>query len=142
MLLLVAYDGSDGAEASLAMASTLARAADAEVLLLRVLNPRTAAVDVVAPTTEQAMAVVEARERQALAAAADAGDTPAAQTLVALQERGEDVAETIERIATERAASIIVIGSRRAAGVAGLVLGSVTQHVLRNAPCPVLVVRP
>lgn len=139
MRLLVAYDGSDGARASLREAAGLARAAGGEVLLLRVLNPLTDARDVVAPTTEQAMAVVVARERQALAAAA--AETPGADVLVVEQARGEDAAETIERVAAERAASMIVIGSCRAAGMKGLVLGSVTQHVLRHAPCPVLVVR-
>jgi nucleotide-binding universal stress UspA family protein len=37
---------------------------------------------------------------------------------------------------------LVAIASQRAAGVKGLVLGSVTQHVLRLSGRPVLVVRP
>jgi nucleotide-binding universal stress UspA family protein len=39
-------------------------------------------------------------------------------------------------------ADIIVIGTHARAGVSRLVMGSVAEHVVRAAPCPVLVVRP
>jgi nucleotide-binding universal stress UspA family protein len=39
-------------------------------------------------------------------------------------------------------ASLLVVGSRGHGQVAGLVAGSVSQHLARHAPCPVVVARP
>ena len=39
-------------------------------------------------------------------------------------------------------ADIIVLGSSARPRVTRLLLGSVSEHVLQTAPCPVLVVRP
>ena len=143
MRLLVAFDGSEGARAALREASALARETGAQVVLLHVLNPLLDAADVVAPTTEAAMLVVSARARASLeAAVAEAGLGVNGVTCVVEELRhGEDDAEAIERVAAEQAATMIVISSRRVASVAGTMLGSVTNHVLRHAPCPVLVVR-
>ena len=143
MRLLVAFDGSEGAQAALREAAALARETSAEVVLLCVLNPLIDAADVVAPTTVEAMVVVRQQVQDALTDAATAVALDSARTTIDVVEveRGEDTAEAIERMAAERAATMIVISSRLAASVLGAVLGSVTAHVIRNAPCPVLVVR-
>ena len=54
---------------------------------------------------------------------------------------GEPVAEIVKK-ASELDADLIVIGTHGRTGLSRLVLGSVTEGVLRNAPCPVLCVRP
>jgi nucleotide-binding universal stress UspA family protein len=51
-----------------------------------------------------------------------------------------DVAATICRVAEELPADVIVLGSHGRTGLKRIVLGSVSEHVVRHAPCPVLVV--
>ena len=51
-------------------------------------------------------------------------------------------ADAILRLAQERAMSLIVLGTHGWRGLDHLMLGSVTERVLRHAPCPVLAVRP
>jgi nucleotide-binding universal stress UspA family protein len=55
---------------------------------------------------------------------------------------GNSPAEDIVALARSEKADLIVIGLRRRTLVGKLVLGSVAQDVLLNAPCPVLAVRP
>jgi nucleotide-binding universal stress UspA family protein len=43
-------------------------------------------------------------------------------------------------LAAERGATVIVAGTRGRGGLKRAVLGSVSDHLVRNAPCPVLVV--
>ena len=47
----------------------------------------------------------------------------------------------IVRLAEELGAGIVVVGSRGRGGVRRALLGSVSDSVVRHAPCPVLVVR-
>jgi len=50
--------------------------------------------------------------------------------------------ETICEVAEEVGASVIVMATHGRKGLGHLVLGSVTERVLRDAPCPVLVIKP
>jgi nucleotide-binding universal stress UspA family protein len=50
-------------------------------------------------------------------------------------------AEEIVRYADARDIELIVMGTHGRSGVAHLVMGSVAEHVVRTAPCPVLLVR-
>jgi nucleotide-binding universal stress UspA family protein len=61
-----------------------------------------------------------------------------AETLV---RRGDAVREICE-LATEREARAIVIGSRGHGGFKRAVLGSVSDQIVRHAPCTVVVTRP
>jgi universal stress protein A len=51
-------------------------------------------------------------------------------------------APTIVQCARDRGSDLLIVGSHGRTGVAHLVMGSVAEHVVRHAPCPVLVVRP
>ncbi len=56
--------------------------------------------------------------------------------------RMEDESGLIASVAAEIDAQIIVVGTRGHGRVAGALLGSVAQGLLRSAPCPVLAVPP
>jgi nucleotide-binding universal stress UspA family protein len=51
-----------------------------------------------------------------------------------------DVATTICRVAEELPADVVIVGSHGRTGLKRILLGSVSEHVVRHAPCPVLVV--
>jgi len=52
-----------------------------------------------------------------------------------------DAREELMRIAIERRADLLVLGSRGRSGIARLMLGSVSAHSASHAPCSVLVVK-
>jgi nucleotide-binding universal stress UspA family protein len=52
-----------------------------------------------------------------------------------------DAAEEIVRFAREVNADLIVMGTHGRTGIGRLLMGSVAEHVLRGAECPVLTVR-
>lgn len=56
-------------------------------------------------------------------------------------EEGGDAATAIVTAAVERDASVLVIGLRHRSAVGKLILGSIAQRVLLDAPCPVLAVK-
>ena len=83
---------------------------------------------------------------------ADALNQDLKQRLVSLVPRNPDVpvthvchggpaGEVICWIAQERECDLVVMGTHGRTGVRHLVLGSVAEHVVRHAPCPVLTVR-
>ena len=61
---------------------------------------------------------------------------------VTLELRTGVVDEAICRYAKENDASLIVIATHGRKGLTHVVLGSVAERVVRNAPCPVLVIKP
>ena len=52
-----------------------------------------------------------------------------------------DPGEAIIEAARSERADLIVVGSHGRSGVGRFLIGSVSDHVVRHAPCPVLVVR-
>ncbi len=60
------------------------------------------------------------------------------ESMIAVGDAGTAVCE----VAEETGAAAIVMGSRGRSGIKRAVLGSVSDHVVRNAPCPVVIVGP
>ena len=52
----------------------------------------------------------------------------------------DDPAIALEREA--KGADLVVVGSRGRSGIAAVILGSVSRHVVDHVPCPVVVVKP
>lgn len=98
------------------------------VHLLHALTPE--GEDVPFPGEDRARATLES----------SAGEVPWNQVVHEIR-RGVNAAPTILEYAAEHDADLIVMGSHGRRGVRRLLLGSVTEEVVRLAPCPVLVVR-
>jgi nucleotide-binding universal stress UspA family protein len=90
------------------------------------------------PTAEQ-IRQAEEKAKEALRARipAEHQGSDRVETLVA---HGAAAPEIL-RIAAEKAASLIVIATHGRTGLLRLALGSVAERVVREAPCPVLVIR-
>ena len=73
-----------------------------------------------------------------LQAAAGELGLASAETLVLRGDAGRALCD----LATERGARAIVLGTRGRGGVKRALLGSVSDDVVRNAPCPVVITRP
>jgi nucleotide-binding universal stress UspA family protein len=141
---LVATDGSDVSLAAARGGCALLRAID-EVTLLTVLTHGTPGDDaggiegpVLSPSEQQ-----DWWERELADARGQLTRTEQVLGTVPVQEVIEEgeAAEAICREAAERHADVIVVGSHGRTGVRRLFLGSVSERVVRHAPCPVLVVR-
>jgi nucleotide-binding universal stress UspA family protein len=82
--------------------------------------------------------LVEEEAHAALARTAE--ELTTAGTVEQLMEVGSAGPELC-RLAAHRGADIIVVGSRGRGAIRRALLGSVSAHVVNNAPCPVIVVR-
>jgi nucleotide-binding universal stress UspA family protein len=58
------------------------------------------------------------------------------------QAMGTDVADEMIKVVQELGAQVLVIGMRHRTPVGKMIMGSVAQQVLLDAPCPVLAVKP
>ncbi len=136
--LLLATDLSDASASATEEAFDLAGRLDARLLVVSVIDPGTlklpggryrARVDQVRERREQlAQALVERGREQGLAVS----------FLVWTGDPGDMIVEAAEA----EHADMVLVGSHGRGPVGRLLLGSVSEHVVRNAPCPVLVVRP
>lgn len=151
--VVAAYDGSAEAEAALRQAVALF--ADRLLLLVSVWEPGLATVQFASPAGELGLsnlppdpatvAAIDEAQRDRAAGVAEAGAQVArglGATAEAVPVADEaNVAETLVRIAAERDACVIVVGSRGLGGIKRHLLGSTTQRLLRDGHRPVLVVR-
>ncbi len=135
--LLLATDLSPASQAATEQALDLARRLGAAILAVSVIDPGTlrlpggrfgARVDQVRATREREAQVLVRRGREL--------GVPV--TFLIWQ---GDPGEVIVEAARSEGVEMIVIGSHGRRGVERALLGSVSDHVVRHAPCPVLVVR-
>ncbi|HWP63374.1 MAG TPA: universal stress protein [Candidatus Binatia bacterium] len=135
--LLLATDLSPASEAATEQALDLARRLGARLLAVSVIDPGTlrlpggrfgARIDQVRASREREAQVLVRRGREL--------GVPV--TFLIWQ---GDPGEVIVEAARSEGVEMIVIGSHGRRGVERALLGSVSDHVVRHAPCPVLVVR-
>jgi nucleotide-binding universal stress UspA family protein len=142
MQLAVAIDWTDKDAAAVKAASKFGESAGATLVLINVFSPWVDMGHATAPTLEEQRAQVTAeRDTYLRELAAGIAGVPV-RTIVEQRHRTEETDACIARVAAELGADILVVASKRASGVRGLILGSTAQGLLRLSPCPVLVVRP
>ena len=144
MHVLIATDGSASSIEAAQRASQLLKPAD-HVTLLSVLTevPGDDAGgfegSVYSPGEQEAL-----WKRELAEAGEELERTAAALTSTAIDKRIEagDVSGTVCRVAADLNVDVIVVGSHGRGAIERLLLGSVSDQIVRHAPCPVLVVRP
>jgi nucleotide-binding universal stress UspA family protein len=130
-----ATDGSDAADRALPYVKTLAAGGDAAVLVVHaeeIMIGRASGYTVYADEQE-----VEEKIRGQVAEARDEGLDA---TFKLVRRNATGAARMISDVARDAGADVIVVGTRGHGPLAGLLVGSVTQHLLHLAPCPVLAV--
>ncbi len=133
--ILCPTDFSDSSEAAFRLAADLARCHRCRLVLLHVLEVPASAYLGGVLVPDPAEQADEARARLERLQP----DGPAVEVERRLVE-GQP-AEEIVQAATETGCDLIVLGTHGRTGVGRLLLGSVAEQVLRNAPCPVLTVK-
>jgi|SRR5688572_18252892 universal stress protein A len=141
--ILVPTDFSETADAALAYAKSLATRLGASLHLLYVFSDLSATATMVPevyvplPPEVRERALDEARESllKRLGTAEEKHFQGTRTIVTGL------TAKEIVQYATDNGIDLIVMGTHGRRGVAHLLLGSVAEHVLRTAPCPVLTVR-
>jgi len=138
--IVAGFDGSSSAREAIAVAARLAQAAGAHLTVLSALPPEVEAWWLASPASldaeilEHHRAAREAELRQA------AGE-------VLREHPGVDASLVVEHghpvprlLAAGEEADLLVVGSRRWGAIGRLVLGTVSEAVVRESPCPTLVV--
>lgn len=152
--VIVAYDGSEEAQAAVRTAATLFAARTLVVvsvwepglaLTMTATSPdQLSGLAYTAPTPET-MATVDRLERDRATDTAEAGVALARELGATAQPHPVpdelDVAETLAGVADERDAAAVVVGSRGLGRVKSRLLGSTSQGLLHHTKRPVVVVR-
>jgi nucleotide-binding universal stress UspA family protein len=139
--ILVPTDLSEGAEEALDYACEIARQFGATVHLLNVIGIPALGVPELGVALTSTMIDSMIRDNQvALEKIADARRNQATIGQVLL--RTGDARDLINQTAKELGVDMIVMSTHGRRGVTRALLGSITETIVRTAPCPVLTVRP
>jgi nucleotide-binding universal stress UspA family protein len=140
--ILVPVDLSSASRAALDVAHALARRLGAQLEVLHVWQPPPVlAPDVSVRTSAGQVLCLEdyAMHRAAADLEAFMAHLPTSEQARAVLRSGS-AAETILRFAEDQKPSMIVMGTHGRRGLERLLMGSVTEQVLRRSSCPVLAV--
>jgi len=132
--ILVGYDGSQESEKAFQVGLSIANTLDSRLELLSVIQPGEPAAS---PHNglEQARKLYELALRKIVEAANGHGGNVETSIVV-----GHPADEIIKRAEQSRS-DLVIVGHRGTSHFKNLDMGSVSEHVLAHAPCPVLVTR-
>lgn len=141
--VLVATDGSEGANRAVDYAAHLAKSRGAELLIAYVIGGY-GVPDKLFRQFTRAQQVwlqeqLESDAKHILTSARERAHNIGV-SVIFLESQSGDVAQSIIEIAREKNAEAIVIGKRGVGRIAGLLLGSVSQKIVSLSPIPVTVI--
>jgi nucleotide-binding universal stress UspA family protein len=151
--ILVPLDGSEHSQRALEIAIQIARNFSGELTLLHVYSVAVTPVVIPEPTTLNPTGVpiaTSAEVSKIVDAARDAGKKILADAEERIRKdnvrvetalREGNSAQEIVKTAKAGQFDLIVIGARGSHRIRDLLMGSVTEGVVKNAPCPVLIVK-
>lgn len=135
--ILVAVDGSEHALKAAQVAGGLARSLNANLRLITIYDSIPNYLG--EPNLQQAINQRLEQANQIIAAArASIGELPVELKIERLE---GPVAEAILAVVETREIDLVVMGTRGLGFLGSLLIGSQSQKVVANAPCPVLLVR-
>jgi universal stress protein A len=135
--VLLATDLSPTTGLATDWAFRVARRDDAALLVVSVIDPR----ELAAPGGGFVARVDQVRERREAVAQRLVADGRAAGIPVTFLVWTGDPGESIVAAAYAEHVDVIVVGAHDRGTIGRLLIGSVSEHVARHAPCPVLIVR-
>lgn len=144
--VVVAMDGSDGAGRAAAWLQTFPLPPTGEIRLVTVVTPMDAVsssrMALLPPFAQQMVALAqqeqdEAQKNLEASAASFAGNGRS----IATEIRQNDPASGLIASVEEHTADLIVVGAQGLTGLDRFLIGSVSEKIMRHAPCSVLVVK-
>jgi nucleotide-binding universal stress UspA family protein len=134
--ILVAVDGSAGADHAVDVGAQLAKGLSAELGLVSVVDPAAAVSMEAGPPSLDLLAMLREEAKGTLERALQR----AGGTATALQREGAPATEIINA-AKQWGAAIVVLGTHGRTGLGRLLMGSTAENVSRHSPVPVLITR-
>ena len=134
--ILLATDLSATSDAASSQALDLARDLDADLLVVSVIDPTNGPI----PNQRRGRIDQLRADRELVARGLVTRGRDAGIRVTFLIWQG-DPGEAIVDAAGSEAVDLVVVGSHGRGSMGRLLIGSVSDHVVRHAPCPVLVVR-
>jgi nucleotide-binding universal stress UspA family protein len=142
MKILIALDDSPHTDRVLDFVTHMRWPAGSRVIVLSALQPATMPVGVTADVAHTLPDLLK-EQRQRLEDVVSRAESTLRESGFATEGRvlTGDPREALLHVAQSERADLIVVGSRGRTGLAKLMLGSVSSHVVTHAPCSVLVVK-
>ena len=141
--ILLPTDGSEHSYEALRYASSFARQFNITVYILTVIEIHHSIYDVYADeiTLDLQESKIASLVNQRLDETAKKAREFGVKDIITLTRFGSPYQEILN-VAKEKEVDMIVLATHGRSGIAHFLVGSVTEKVIRTAPCPVLVVRP
>jgi nucleotide-binding universal stress UspA family protein len=140
MNIMVSLDGSENSHRAIEFLGAGRWREDDQFLLVSVVEPEKGDMNLAQAMTSPDEVFLATTEKL-LASAKEKLDNAVEGRTVNTSVLSGPVIETLIDCATQFSADLIVMGSEGRTGVSRLLLGSVAEGVLRNAPCSVQIVR-